>query len=44
MERHKVEEANMVEQLDPVYSLNTREEGYIKGIITEYINHNLDTS
>ena len=44
MERHKVEKANMAEQPDPVYSLNKSEGGYIKGLITEYINHSLDTS
>ena len=34
----------MAEQSDPVYSSNTREADYMRGIITEYINHNLDTS
>ena len=41
---HKLEEANMAEQPDLVYSSNTHKGEYIKGIITEYINHNLDTS
>ena len=44
MERHKLEEANMAEQPDPVYSSNTREGEYIRRRITEYINRNLDTS
>ena len=44
MERHKLQETNMAEQPDPVYSSNTREEEYIRGVITRYINHNLDTS
>ena len=44
MEGHRLEEANMAEQPDPVYSSNKREGEYIRGIITEYINHNLDTS
>ena len=44
MKRHKLEETNMSEQPDPAYSSNTREGEYIRGIIIEYINHNLDTS
>ena len=44
MEWHKLEEANMAEQPDPLYSSNTREGEYIRGVITEYINHNLDLS
>ena len=41
-ERYKLEEANMAEQPGTVNSSNTRE-GYIRGIITGYINRNLDT-
>ena len=44
MERHKLEEANMAEQPDPVYSSNTREGEYVRGTVAEYINHNLNTS
>ena len=44
MEQHKLEEANMFEQPDPLCSSNTREEKYIRRIIREYINHNLNTS
>ena len=42
-EWHKLEETNIVEQSDPVHSSNTLE-WYIMGIITGYINRNLDTS
>ena len=44
MELHKLQQANMAEQLDPVYFSNTREGDYIRGIMKEYINHNLGTS
>ena len=44
MEWQKLEEANMAEQPDPVYSSKTREGEYIRGITTDYINHNSDTS
>ena len=34
MEQHKLEEANMTEQPEPIYSLNMHEGEYIRGIIT----------
>ena len=38
MEQHKLEEANMTEQPEPIYSLNMHEGEYIRGIITYKIN------